>query len=105
MRFTFKFSNDFGEPVGSCVRCGAETRERTLVFFQAGRLPVFECLAFGLLLPALFARCIAPLLVFPRVHATGRLESQRPAGCRRERLSIREFFHLAGKQRRSPAAT
>ncbi len=45
MRFTFKFSNDFGESADDCVRCGALTHERCLVCFPGVRLLVFSCRA------------------------------------------------------------
>ncbi|MCI0596977.1 MAG: hypothetical protein L0Z48_10630 [candidate division Zixibacteria bacterium] len=43
MRFTFKFSNDFGEPADVCIRCGADTRERSLVCFPGARILIYAC--------------------------------------------------------------
>lgn len=43
MRFTFKFSNDFGEPADFCLRCGKDTRERCLLSCPGLRLLVYAC--------------------------------------------------------------
>lgn len=43
MRFTFKYSNDFGEVADACCRCGALTRERCDLEFPGVRLTVWAC--------------------------------------------------------------
>jgi len=43
MRFTFKYTNDFGESVDGCIKCGRPTHERCLLCCPGLRLLVYAC--------------------------------------------------------------
>lgn len=43
MRISFKFSNDFGESPDVCLRCGADTRERSHISFPGCRIVLYAC--------------------------------------------------------------